>query len=84
MSHYYEDSECQYNGYYSNEDDGYQSDRAESVYSDPDPAHSEYNHYEHEDNVQHHDNANYGDGMEWETEPEGLEYRDMIQSISLA
>jgi hypothetical protein len=73
MSYYHEDSEYPDDGYYDDGDHGYESDRAESLYSDPDPAPSEPY-----DNVDHEDETD----TRWETsteiseyKPEGLEYR---------
>jgi hypothetical protein len=44
--YYYKDSEYPDDGYYNDGDYGYKSDRAESIYSDPDPTTSEPNHCE--------------------------------------
>jgi hypothetical protein len=50
MSYYYEDLEYADNYYYDDRDCGYESDHAESVYSEPDHTPSKPDHYtEYED-----------------------------------
>lgn len=70
MSYYYEDAEyAEYGNYGDNDNDReYEtySDSAEPDHSYPEP--SEPDHYGQYDDVQHHDDANHGDGTE--------EYRD--------
>jgi len=73
MSYYHEDSEYPDDGYYDDGDYGYESDRAESLYSDPEPTPSEPY-----DNIDHKDETD----TRWETnterseyEPVGLKYR---------
>jgi hypothetical protein len=85
MSYYY-DMDLDYSDEYGNHDnDGYDEydgypdhaeDGLDDTYNEPDTTPSEPDHYEQYDDVRHHDDADYGDGIGWEIEPEGLEYGD--------
>ena len=74
MSYYEDPGYAGYGGY--DDSNGYEPypDHAESVHYEPDLTPYEPCHHEEYDIVQHHDDANYGDGTdEWETEHETYE-----------
>jgi hypothetical protein len=73
---HYDNHEYEYVDDGNHGDDGYHEYEQYSDDNEPDTTPSEPDHYEQYDDVRHHDDADYGDGIGWEIEPEGLEYGD--------